>query len=152
MTPDSVSKRVVSDRLEWINRMIAEIRRLPLDDKKIFLEDSRNVRAAESCLRRALEAIFDLGRHLLAKGFALGTSEYKEIALKLEEIRVISQTDTDLLQSLAGYRNRLVHFYHQVEPDELYTICTNHLEDIEHMADVFRSWLKARPDKLDMTL
>ena len=152
MTPDSVSKRVVSDRLEWITRMVHEIRRLPLGDEHAFLEDSRNVWTAESCLRRALEALFDLGRHLLAKGFGLGVSEYKEIALKLEEMGVISQADTALIQSLAGYRNRLVHFYHEVEPDELFTICANQLEDIEHMANVFRLWLKAHPERLDETL
>ena len=31
--------------------------------------------------------------------------------------------EADLLQILAGYRNRLVHFYHEVSVEELYEIC-----------------------------
>ena len=80
MTPDRLSKRVVSDRLSWVEQMIREIRALPLEDQETFLADRRNVWAAESCLRRGLEALFDLGRHILAKGFGLGVGEYKEIA------------------------------------------------------------------------
>lgn len=69
MMPGKISKRIVSDRLMWVDRMLSEIRTLPLNSKSAFMQDSRNVWAAESCLRRALEAIFDMGRHIIAKGF-----------------------------------------------------------------------------------
>ena len=80
MFPGKISKRVVSDRLAWVHRMWREIRALPLEPKTVFMQDSRNVWAAESCLRRSLEALFDLGRHIVAKGFGEGVTEYKEIA------------------------------------------------------------------------
>ena len=64
-----ISQRVVADRLDWIGRMLGEIRSLPLDDKESFFTDNRNIWTADACLRRALEALFDLGRHILAKGF-----------------------------------------------------------------------------------
>lgn len=69
MTPGLLSKRVVSDRLSWVAQMVQEIRALPLTDRAAFLADRRNVWMADSCLRRGLEALFDLGRHILAKGF-----------------------------------------------------------------------------------
>ncbi len=59
MTPGSISNRIVLDRLAWVDRMVAEIRALPLGDEQSFFTDSRNIRTAESCLRRALEALFD---------------------------------------------------------------------------------------------
>ena len=76
----------------------------------MFFADRRNVWTAESCFRRALEALLDLGRHILTKGFSLGVSEYKEIATRLGEQGVLSQGEAELLRTLAGYRNRLVHF------------------------------------------
>lgn len=36
-------------------------------------------------IRRMLEALLDLGRYILAKGFARGISEYKAIATTLAE-------------------------------------------------------------------
>jgi len=149
MRAGTISKRVVGDRLAWVDRMVGEIRALPLEDQAAFFSDRRNVWAAESCLRRGLEALLDLGRHILAKGFGLGVSEYKEIAVALKEQGVLSQQEAELLRVLAGYRNRLVHFYHEVGPDELYEICALHLTDLERLAEAYREWLKKHPDRLD---
>ena len=152
MTPDYVSRRVVMDRLEWVDRMVNQIQALPLADRDAFFADSRNVWAAESCLRRALEALFDLGRHILAKGFGAGASEYKEIATKLGEYNVLAPTDVELLRTLAGYRNRLVHFYHEVSPDELYNICHSNLGDLGRITQAYRAWVKANADRVDKNL
>jgi len=152
MTPKPISKRVVADRLETVNFLLGEIRSLPLGDRHAFFADRRNVWAAESCLRRSLEAIFDLSRHLLAKGFGLGVTEYKEIAAKLHEQGVLSDQETYVLEVLAGYRNRLVHFYHEVSQDELYEICSHKLNDVEMISGALQAWLKAHPEKLDSSL
>ncbi len=150
--PGKISKRIVSDRLAWVDRMLNEIRALPLESKPTFMQDSRNIWAAESCRRRALEALFDLGRHIAAKGFGEAITEYKEIAATLNRRKVVSTRDGELMQKLAGYRNRLVHFYHDVSADELYEICSSHLGDVEHIADSLRSWLAKHPNALDETL
>jgi len=147
-----ISKRVVSDRLAWVDRMVSEIRTLPLGDRDAFFADRRNMWTAESCLRRGLEALLDLGRHILAKGFGIGVSEYKEIALQLAEQGVFAPSDAELLRVLAGYRNRLVHFYHEISPDELYEICTFRLTDLERLATAYRDWLREHPEYLDENL
>ena len=152
MMSGMISKRVVSDRLAWVDRMVSEIRALPLEDRAAFFSDRRNLWAAESCLRRGLEALLDLGRHILAKGFGIGVSEYKEIALRLAEHDVLAAQDADLLRVLAGYRNRLVHFYHEIGPDELYEICAFRLTDLERLATAYREWLRKHPDQLDERL
>ena len=152
MMSGMISKRVVSDRLAWVDRMVSEIRALPLEDRAAFFSDRRNLWAAESCLRRGLEALLDLGRHILAKGFGIGVSEYKEIALRLAEHDVLASQDAELLRVLAGYRNRLVHFYHEIGPDELYEICAFRLTDLERLATAYREWLREHPDQLDAGL
>ena len=152
MMPGKISKRVVSDRLAWVDRMLSEIRALPLGSKTVFMQDSRNVWAAESCLRRALEALFDMGRHIAAKGYGEAITEYKEIAETLKRYGVISVDELILMKKLAGYRNRLVHFYHDVSADELYEICASHLGDVETIANSLRSWLASHSNLLDETL
>jgi uncharacterized protein YutE (UPF0331/DUF86 family) len=152
MLPGKISKRVVSDRLAWLDRMLHEIRALPLDSRAVFMQDSRNVWAAESCLRRALEALFDLSRHFVAKGFGEAVTEYKEIAEALKRHDVISSDELILMRKLAGYRNRLVHFYADVNADELYEICASRLGDVELIVNSLRSWLAKHSDRLDETL
>ena len=41
----------------------------------------------------------------------------------------LSTAKARLLMILAGYRNRIVHFYHEIEPDELYQVCAHDLAD-----------------------
>ncbi|MEW6743924.1 MAG: DUF86 domain-containing protein [Planctomycetota bacterium] len=149
MTPGQISERIVTARLDWIERMLSEIRALPLADRDGFLADRRNLWTAESCLRRALEALLDLGRHILAKGFGEGVAEYKQVAERSQTRGLLSVADAHLLEAMAGYRNRLVHFYHEVTPGELLDICVHQLTDVEHLANAFRTWIANHPELLD---
>lgn len=152
MSPSKVSRKVFLDRIAWVDRMLAEIRALPLSSRADFTADARNIWSAESCLRRALEALFDVGRHVLARGYGLGCSEYREIAAKLADRAVLSADESALLRVLAGYRNRLVHFYHEVSIDELYEICARELGDLEAIRVALVRWLSAHPEMVDETL
>ncbi len=152
MSPRKLNKRIILDRLSWIDRMLEQIRSLPDTSYEEFVSDSRNIWTADSCLRRALEALFDIGRHILSKGFANGTSEYKQIAENLGSNKILDEDETRLLRTLAGYRNRLVHFYHEVSNEELYQICTDQLDDIRKLRRAFAAWMDDHPELLDEEL
>ena len=152
MTPSSLRAKVVAERIDWVNQMLSNLRVLPLQSYEIFHSDPRNIAAAESYLRRALEALLDLGRHLLSKGFAQAVGEYKEVASHLVKMGVLNQQKGNLLRDMAGYRNRLVHFYHEVSDQELYEICTSRLTDIEMLLRSLVDWIKAHPEMIDKAL
>ena len=104
---------------------------------------------AESCLRRAIEALLDVGRHLVAKLAATGITEYKGIGRILGEHGVLDSETSDLLVKLAGYRNRLVHFYHEVTAAELFGICANELHDVDRIRAACVRWMHQHPDQVD---
>jgi len=152
MSPGKTSARVVLDRCAAISAMLEQIRRLPLGSPEEFTGDMRNVWTADSCLRRALEALFDIGRHILAKSFATGVPEYREIARQLQISGVIGEEDARLLERMAGYRNRLVHLYHEVNPEELRQIASERLNDISRLRDALLSWMREHPELVDSAL
>lgn len=91
----------------------------------------RNLAAAESFLRRSLEAVLAVGRHVLARLGRLDLAqEYKAIARGLTKEGIVDGQLGVTLGQMAGYRNRLVHFYHEVSADELYDIVVNHRKDL----------------------
>lgn len=149
MTPQHVSRKIVLDRLAIVDKMVERIGRLPLASLAIFLADDRNVSAAESNLRRALEALLDIGRHILAKGFASGVTEYKEIVTELLHHQVITKAEAEQMYKMAGYRNRMVHLYHEVTEQEIYTICSQHLGDVVMIRKAYQRWLEAHLDQVN---
>ena len=149
MTPGDIRVEIVGERSAWVREMLAGLRTLPLGSYEEFASDPRNAAAAESYLRRALEALLDLGRHVLAKGFGRATTEYKEIATALGEAGVLDEAAARVLSEMAGFRNRLVHFYHQVRRPELYQICTEDVEDVEVVLETILAWVRARPEAAD---
>lgn len=144
MTVGKINDRVVIQRVQWIKQMREALKDLPLQDKDEFLRNPHYVAAAESYLRRALEALFDIGRHILARKFAYPAAEYKEIANGLFEKKVLSRKNTDLLRQMAGYRNRMVHFYHEISAEELFDICAYHLDEIQLLCDRLVNPLRRR--------
>ena len=137
-----VDKLVLKQRLTLITRYVKELEQLskmPIDE---FLH-TRNAAAAESFLRRTLEAVFDIGRHILAKNGNIDIAlEYKSIAIGLKNMGIIDAPLSNQLVKMAGYRNRLVHFYHQVSDEELYNIINNNLKDIKEFKKQIEEYIK----------
>ncbi len=152
MGPSPIQAKIVADRIAWVRKMLAGIRSLPRDSLADFTADPRTPAAAESYLRRGLEALLDLGRHILAKGLGQVAVEYRDVARRLEEAGVLRPPESTLLFRMAGYRNRLVHFYHEVSVEELYQVCTQGLADIERVLAALEEWLRDHPEYLDQAL
>jgi uncharacterized protein YutE (UPF0331/DUF86 family) len=114
VSPGRLDPGVIADRASWIRTMLAGIRSLPLDDFTTFTNDRHKVAAAESYLRRAIESLVDLGRHILAKRFAVAVSEYKAIPPALADAGVLERAQVARFVEICGYRNRLVHFYFSI--------------------------------------
>jgi uncharacterized protein YutE (UPF0331/DUF86 family) len=142
MVISNLNTKLIEDRLGFINQAIAKLRKLSYLDEKEFLDDD-NPAIGESYLRRALEAIFDIARHIIAKTARKGLVEYKEVADALGEQEVISEGQAEKLRLMAGYRNRLVHFYHEIGDRELYSILKNNLSDIENYVREIKAFLEA---------
>jgi len=139
---------MLTGRIEVIRTALSrlkDLRRLPKED---FLRDYKNPASAETFLRHSLEAIFDIGRHILAKtGNVRLTYEYKDIARGMGENGIISKPLMHKMMEMAGYRNRIVHFYHEITDEELYEIIQDDLVDIERFLKEIGRFIKRFHDK-----
>jgi uncharacterized protein YutE (UPF0331/DUF86 family) len=152
MSPGRFDESVVRAKVETLKEMLRAIETLPLANLDDFTAEPHIPAAGESYLRRSLEAVLDLGRHLLAKGFGIAAVEYKAIPRRLAEVGVLDAQRAVLLNEMAGYRNRLVHEDHQVQPDELFRILAERRSDLADLGEVLRSWIASQPERLDREL
>lgn len=138
-----IDRITVKSRLARISKSIDRLERLAETPRELFLVTDSDLPAiAESHLRRSLEAMFDIGRHLLANsGRPELASEYKSIATGLARLGIVPPDFEDALVSMAGYRNRLVHVYHEVSDEELYLIIQHKLGDLRRFVEAIKSYL-----------
>lgn len=132
----------IRENLSLIGSFLEKLGRLAKLSKEEFLADERNPAAAESFLRRSIEAMFDISRHILSKSYEFKSLEYKDVAQALGEKQIVPSEYADTLVKMAGYRNRMVHYYKEVKPDELYNILQKDLGDIERFLVEIEKFLK----------
>ncbi len=116
--------------LALIQEYLLELEQLASLSAAEFQANSLYPAAAESFLRRTLEAIFDINRHIVAKSFGKKEVEYKGVARVLGEKKVFSAKMVKKLVKMAGYRNRMVHFYQEISVAELQRILKKDLPDV----------------------
>lgn len=137
----------ILELLRFIETCVQELRPFATMIKEEFLSDRKNPPFVESYLRRSLEAVFDIGRHILAKTYGFKEIEYKVIAKELGERKVISKELSDVLYTMVGYRNRMVHFYREITPEELHLITVNNLKDFESFIREIVAFLRAYKER-----
>ncbi len=134
-----LSKIKIESKLAIIRESILELEKIGAQcSKKQFIDDKNKFAIAEHYLRRALEAVFDIGGHIISR-FSYSPSKrpktFKEIAIALGEKNIVDkQFAKNKLLEMAGYRNRLVHFYDEITAKELYQIIKKDLRDLEIFA------------------
>ncbi len=146
-----LNREVILLRIREIEKDIEKLLRFKDFSFREFEADD-NFAIAEHYLRRALEAVFDIGNHILSRVPGVRVSTYKEIVLGLYKEKIIPENFAkEKLVKMAGYRNRLIHFYAEVSVEELYEIIQKNLGDFEEFLNYLKDLLE-NPEKFDFTI
>lgn len=131
MKKQPLEKDTIVKRINGIQAEIAELQKLGTRSLEAF-SSGEGFKLAEYHLHHALEGVFHITSHVLSRIPGGQATEYAESARKLGEFGVIDKdfANTTLVK-MAKYRNRIVHFYAQITPQEYYDIIKNHLGDFD---------------------
>ena len=151
MVISSLNTARILEILRYMETCVQELKPFSMMTKEEFLSDRKNPPFVESYLRRGLEAIFDVGRHILSKIYGFKEIEYKTIAKELGGRGIVTTELTDALFMMAGYRNRMAHFYKEVTPEELHQIVVNNLKDFDRFAKEIVAFVRAYEEKTRAT-
>lgn len=127
-----LNREILMSRLSYIEDSLKSLGRFKGKSFKEFHKNPDNFRIAFYDLHRALEATMDIGSHILSRIPGARATSYKDIPLLLGKNKIIPLdfAENELLQ-MAGYRNRIVHFYAEITEKELYKIIQDNLKDFE---------------------
>jgi uncharacterized protein YutE (UPF0331/DUF86 family) len=137
----------INDRIAVIRENLDELREMRKLPLEAFRSNRRDVAAAKYFLRSAIEAVHDIGSHILAKQKWGPPSGYADVMIKLQKHGVVTEQSLPEYVKMIKYRNRLVHFYHEVTVEELHEIILTKLGDFDRFIGEVIGWLEGGKDK-----
>lgn len=134
--PEVIRKRL--NKLDEYLSILYNLRKYSFDN---FTRDPERYGSAERFLHLSIEAILDMGNHVIAD-LELGiVNWYSDIPAILEKNGYIdSDMEKEWLQMI-GFRNTLVHNYLEIDRRIVYDVLQNHLKDIKKIRKIFAQFL-----------
>jgi uncharacterized protein YutE (UPF0331/DUF86 family) len=136
-----VNKEFIRKRLNKLDEHIGilfQLRKYDFDD---FVGNPERYGSAERFLHLAIEAINDIGIHIIADDGLGMVDSYKDIPSILEEKGIIDLEMREKWIRLIGFRNTLVHEYIEIDRTIVYQVLQEDLGDIEALIRVFAKFL-----------
>jgi uncharacterized protein YutE (UPF0331/DUF86 family) len=123
-------ERILS-KIDELEGYLKELRGLVPENYHEYLSSIEKRRACERLLQISVECIIDICG-LVVSGLRLGLpAEESDIFEKLFVNKLLSAEARDLLKSMKGFRNILVHDYAKLDNALIYEIATSRSGDFE---------------------
>jgi uncharacterized protein YutE (UPF0331/DUF86 family) len=136
-----VNKEVLRKRLNKLDEYLGFLEKVRLYSYDAFVSDPEHYGSAERFLHLAIEAINDIGNHIISDD-ELGTVNwYSDIPTILSENGIITPGMKEIWVRMIGFRNTLVHAYIEIDRKIVYDVLQNNLGDIEEIKRVFARFL-----------
>ncbi len=136
-----VNKEVIRKRLNKLDEYVAVLGDLQKYTREEFLENPERYGSAERFLQLAVEALIDLGNHVIAD---LGLGEvdsYADIPTLLAQKQHLNESSAEKWIQMIGFRNILVHEYLDIDRGIVYDVLHQRLGDFGELRKAFAPFL-----------
>jgi uncharacterized protein YutE (UPF0331/DUF86 family) len=126
-----VDSAKLRSHVDYVRSNVRKLEQLRKSGRTQFLEDDMAQAAAARWLQTTIEAVIDMGNHIVAReglGVPRAYSETMEIMLREG---VLPDDRRDAFLAMVRFRNRVVHLYDEVHPDDIWTIIEHDLGDFD---------------------
>ncbi len=116
-------------KLDELDGYLAELKQVVPNSFAEYQESVASRRACERLLQISVECVLDICS-LVVSGLRLGLpAEENDLIERLGRAGVLSSNLAELLGSMRGFRNLIVHEYGRVDDTIVYSIATTRLQD-----------------------
>ena len=136
-----VRPEVLQRRLRKLDEYLEILRRLQRYRFEEFIQDPERYGSAERFLQLAIEALIDIGNHIIADLDLGEVRWYSDIPAILAERAGLEPELKEKWMRMIGFRNILVHEYMDVDRRIVYEILQSGLEDLERLRRFFAAFL-----------
>lgn len=125
----------IKEHLKNLNKyylLLLEAKKIPFTE---FIDSSIHLGSTERFLQLAIESCINIGNRLISiYQFAKPVSTPNTYADIFREMKKLGAVDNEFMRRLiqmAGFRNRLVHLYWDIDPETIYGFLQDNLDDFK---------------------
>lgn len=138
-----IDKERIITRIEDIKNAVLELQKFQPMNWEEFLSKKENFHLACYWLRIAIEAVLTIGTHIISRLPSNGTKkDYTQVILSLADYDVLPRDFAQKIKGMAGYRNRLVHLYWKVKPEEIFATLGSDIPDFYEFINYIQEFLE----------
>ncbi len=126
-----IDKELIRRKLESLREYIQRLEELKALNKQNFLGDHHNFGLAEHYLQLSIEIVLDVCRHLVVALNIKTPEDSRGLFQILAEQNILTGKFSEKNKNMAGFRNRLVHEYSEVDHGRVYTYLQNYFGEFE---------------------
>ncbi|MFQ6091373.1 MAG: DUF86 domain-containing protein [bacterium] len=138
-----INKELIRGRLQKLERYTEILKGFQNISLKEFKDDPSKYGSVAHFFQIAIECCIDIGNHIISRKSFRRPEGYKDVFTILGEEGIVPLDFVEDLRDLAGFRNRLVHLYWDVDLDIVYDKLQNRLGDFEKFASYIAKMLIA---------
>jgi uncharacterized protein YutE (UPF0331/DUF86 family) len=124
LKPDVILRLLES--LDWYVTHLRPFQKLSI---KEMTNDYATYWAIQHGLQIAAQHVMDIGTHLLAAAPLAVPDDYKQVILEMGRHGILPYEFAEHISGMAGFRNVIEHQYLSVDPQKVYDVMQNHLDD-----------------------
>jgi uncharacterized protein YutE (UPF0331/DUF86 family) len=135
---------IVRDRESRIRGYVKDLREFARTSEAAFLENRERQYAVLHALQLAIEASVEIATHICAADNLGVPSSYADAFDLIERAALVDSVLAQQLRRMARFRNRIVHFYGEVDLKQVYGVLQDRLEDFDRYLMAIERYM-ARP-------
>ena len=141
-----VDKELVSRKLSRLRYYLEELKNAKDIDWGKYQSDLRAKSFVERYLHLAIEEVMDIANHLVSFYKWREPTGYRDLFLILKEHGIISEKYLPTFQSMASFRNMLVHRYETINDELVFGIFKKRLDDFELFITLVVNWVESQKE------
>jgi len=127
-----VKKEVLQKRLKKAKKYLGYLEDIAEQyNKEKFKNDPMIFGSTERFLHLLIEALIDMGNHIISDQNLGEVEFYKDIPRLLYRNNYINEEQKEIFEQITGFRNILVHEYLEIDLDIVYEVLDNKLGDLK---------------------
>jgi uncharacterized protein YutE (UPF0331/DUF86 family) len=136
-----VKKEILHKRLTNLEKSLKVLTGLQQYSFDQFVKNPLLYGSAERFLHLSIEALIDIGNHIISDLELGEVNYYADIPLRLGEHGYMNDSQIKIFIKMIGFRNALVHEYIEIDRKKVFEIIQSNLRDIKEIQKIFTTFL-----------